>query len=242
MGARRPTVGVSPLFRSKPHCPHGGKLDLRLMGNVKTQLSYFGFALACGLLAGCASNNSLPPFHTVIHYDPSQAKTYVSAVPSANAPSMSDWKTNQIVGVNYGSPGPSTPTTSGQAVGGAASTPAGVSYGGAAGTTTTTSPTPTPGSGAPGTVIGNPPSTGIIGTYPTLAPTGPITTSPAATTPPSTGLNSPLSVPSSTPQFPALSTPTPTGPTNTSPGVIFTNRFIAPTNTGLNPGLNNPIP
>jgi len=212
------------------------------MSNVKTQLSLFGFALACGLLAGCAWDNSPPPFHTVIRYDPSQAKTYVSAVPPANAPSTSDWKTDKIVGVGYGSSGPSTPTTSGQAIGGAASTPAGVSYGGAAGTTTP-SPTPTPGSGIPGTVIGNPPNTGIIGTYPTLAPTGPITTSPATSpTQPATGLNSPLSAPSPTPQFPALSTPTPTGPTNTIPGVIFTNRFTAATNTGLNPGLINPIP
>lgn len=205
-----------------------------------TKITSLGFVVFCGFLAGCAWDNSPPPYHTVIHYDPSRAQTYVSAVPPANAPSLSDWKTNQVVGVGYGSPGPSTPTTSGQAVGGAASTPSGVSSGGAAGTTTT-GPTPTPSSGTPGTVIGNP-NTGIIGTYPTPAPTGPSSTSPAITAPPpSTGLNSPLSTPGTSPQFPALSAPTPTGPTNTSPGVIFTNRFIAPTNTGLNPGLNNTI-
>jgi len=235
--ARRPTASVSVLFRSKPHCLHVRKLDVKSMSNAKTQRSFFGFALACGLLAGCAWDNSPPPYHTVIHYDPSRAKTYVSAVPAANAPSMSDWKTNQVVGVGYGSPGPTTPTTSGQAVGGATSTPAGVSYGGAAGTTTT-SPTPTPGSGTPGTVIGNPPNSAISGTYPTPAPTGPSTTSPAISPPqPAPGIN-PLSA-SPTPQPPGISS---RGITNSGSSVLFTNRFTAPTNSFSSPGLNIPRP
>jgi hypothetical protein len=211
------------------------------MGNTKG--IFLGFGLACGLLAGCAWDNSPPTYHTVIHYDPSRAHTYVSAVSATNAPSMSDWKTNQAVGVGYGSPGPSTPTTSGQAVGGAASTPSGVSYGEAAGTTTT-NPTATPSSGTPGTLIGNPANTGTIGNYRTPAPTatpGPITTSPAISpTQPTTELNSatPFSV-SPSPQTPGFGMP---GITNSGSGVLFTNRFNAPTNSFSSPGLNVPRP
>src|SRR5690349_12995261 len=108
------------------------------MSAVRTKLALVGFIASFGFLAGCAWDNSPPPYHSVITFDPSQSKTFLSDVPPSNAPSMRDWKTNQVVGVGYGSSGQNAPATSGQAVGGAASTPSGVSYGGAAGTTSPT--------------------------------------------------------------------------------------------------------
>src|SRR5262245_51965974 len=118
------------------------------MSLSNTKLAFLGLALFCGFLGGCAWDNSPPPYRSVITFDPSRAHTFLSDVPPANAPSTRDWKTNQIVGVGYGSSGPNTPVASGQAVGGAASTPSGVSSGGAAGTATT-APTTSPGSGTP---------------------------------------------------------------------------------------------
>ena len=196
------------------------------MVNANMNLMFVGLCVVSGLWTGCAWDNSPPPYHSVISYDPSRAHTYVSAVPAKNAPSIRDWKTDEDVGIDYGSKGygAAGPSAS-QAVGGAASTPSGASSGGAAGTTS-------PASAVPGSIIGNPPG---IGTSPS---TQPMATPAQITTTPATGLNSTLS----SPTYPTLSTPSPTGPTNTSSGVTFTNRFTAPTNTLLNPGLNTPVP
>jgi hypothetical protein len=203
------------------------------MGDTTTKLTLFGLVVACGLLAGCSSDNSPPPFHTVIHYDPSRAQTYVADIPSTNAPSTRDWKTNQDVGVGYGTTGPNA--TAGGAMGGAASTPSGVSYGAGAGTTTT-------GSGAPG-AIGNPPSTGAIGTSPVAAPTtGPINTSAGVTGPQlGTGLNTSPYQPSSI-QSPSLGTQSGIGVTNTGSSVILTNRLTPLTNSFTPNGLISPTP
>src|SRR6266487_2942913 len=92
-----------------------GSSTLKLMSNVKTQLSILGFAVACSLMAGCAWDNSPPPYHTVIRYDPSRAQPSVSNVSQGNAPSTRDWKTNQVSGVGYGSTDPNAPAPSGQA-------------------------------------------------------------------------------------------------------------------------------
>src|SRR5690242_134189 len=101
------------------------------MGDARLKLPLVGFLAT--LLAGCAWDNSPPPYHTVIRYDPSRAQTFVSNVPATNAPSTQDWKTNQVTGVGYGSTGvttvPNSSATTGAAMGGAASTPSGVSYG-----------------------------------------------------------------------------------------------------------------
>src|SRR5258705_357013 len=200
------------------------------MGDVTTKLmrNLVGFLLASGWLAGCAWDNSLPPYHTVIHYDPSRAQTYVSNIPSTNAPSARDWQTNQDVGVGYG-------TTTGQAAGGAASTPSGVSYGAGVGTTTT-------GAGAPGT-IGNAPATGAIGTSPGAAPTtGTINTSPSVTAPQlGTGLNTTPYQPGSI-QSPSLGTQPGIGVTNTGSSVILTNRLTPLTNSFTPNGLGRPTP
>jgi len=85
---------------------------LKLMSNVKTKFSLFGFMAAIGFLAGCAWDNSPPPYHTVIRYDPSRAHPYISNVAPDNAPSTRDWKTNHITGVGYGSTGPNAPRNS----------------------------------------------------------------------------------------------------------------------------------
>lgn len=201
-----------------------GSRTLKVMENANMNLMFVGLFVVSGLWAGCAWDNSPPPYHSVISYDPSQAHTYVSVAPVKNAPSIRDWKTDEDVGIDYGSKGygtaagPSAAPTASQAVGGAVSTPSGASSGGAAGTTS-------PASAVPGS---------IIGPYPG---TPPITTTPAPiTTTPATGPNSTLSTPATSP-FTA-----PTAPTNTGSGVIFTNRFTTPTNTVLNPGLNTPVP
>jgi hypothetical protein len=196
------------------------------MVNANTNLMFVGLFVVSGLWAGCAWDNSPPPYHSVISFDPSRAHTYVSVVPAKNAPSIRDWKADENVGIDYGSEGygaagPSAAPTASQAVGGAISTPSGASSGGAAGTTS-------PGSGTPGTIIGTSPSAQPITTP------SPITTSPSISPPPSPGVNSTLS----SPTYPTFSTPSPTGLTNTSSGVFFTNRFTAPTNTLLNPALN----
>src|ERR1051325_424570 len=102
------------------------------MGNVKAQLmkEVGGLALAWTLLAsaGCAKDTTLPPFHTSIQYDPSRSHTYLSDVPPTNAPSTRDWKTNQAVGVGYGTTGAGAaiPNATGTAAG-AASSPSGAS-------------------------------------------------------------------------------------------------------------------
>jgi hypothetical protein len=238
---RRQAIITRKVFLGRnPIVLPSGSSTLLLMSSLTTKLALVGFIASFGFLAGCAWDNSPPPYRSVITFDPSRAHTFLSDVPPANAPSTRDWKTNQIVGVGYGSTGPNTPATSGQAAGGAASTPSGVSYGGAGGTTT--GPTTSPGSGTPGTIVGNPPGTGI-GTYPTPAPTatpGPLRTSPAISPPPpATGLNSttPFSSPSS--PSPGFSSP---GITNSGSGALFTNRFTAPTNSFSSPGLNVPKP
>jgi hypothetical protein len=205
------------------------------MGDSKTKLALGGFVVACGFLAGCAWDNSAPPYHTVIRYDPSRAQTYVSNIPSTNAPSTSDWKTNEDVGVGYGTAGPNAAATTGQAAAGAASTPSGVSYGAGAGTTTT-------GSGAPGT-IGNTPATGAIGTSPSAAPTtGTINTSPGVTGPQlGTGLNTAPYQPSSI-QSLSLGTQPGIGVTNTGSSLILTNRLTPLTNSFTPNGLSRPTP
>jgi hypothetical protein len=208
------------------------------MSNVKTRFSFFAFALACSFLASCAWDNSPPPYHTVIHYDPSRAQPFASNIAPANAPSTRDWKTNQVVGVGYGSAGPVTPTTSGQAVGGAASTPSGVSSGGASGTAI-----PAPASSTPGTIIGNPPGTGIIGTSPIPTPTA----TPGPTTSPAISPLSPTGPTSTTGTGPNLTTPFSVSPqsptfTNTGSGALFTNSYTAPTNSFSNPELSVPRP
>jgi hypothetical protein len=234
-----PRVDVAPL-RSKPHCPLARKPDVKLMSNAKTGF-ILGLIVVSGLLAGCAWDNSPPPYHSVISYDPSRAQTFVATTP--NTPSTSDWKTNQISGVGYGSAASYHAPPAAQAVGGAVSTPSGITSGGATGTS--------PTSGTPGAIIGSPPSSSIIGVpnSPTLP--GPITTSPSISTPQQAtiiGPSSTLSTPTTPPQYPGLSTPTPTGfgPTNTGSGVLFTNTFRAPTNSftspSLNPGLTTPRP
>jgi hypothetical protein len=207
------------------------------MSSAKTNLCFLGSIAVSAFLAGCASDNSLPPFHTVIRYDPTQAQTYVANVPPTNAPSMRDWKTNNVVGVGYGSTGPNVGPPAPTAVGGAVSTPSGMSSGAGSGTS---SAAPS----APGT-IGNPPAAGSIGTYPN-APTapGPINTSPAIT-PPQTpnGLNSTTPFrPSTSLLYPGNATQTGLGFTNTGSGVLFTNRYTAPTNALSSPGLNIPRP
>ena len=205
------------------------------MGDSKTKLILVGFVAVCALLAGCAWDNSPPPYHSVIHYDPSRAQTYVSNIPSTNAPSTRDWKTNQIVGVGYGTTGPNPAVTTGQAVGGAVSTPSGVSYGTGAGT-------PTTASGTPGTII-NPSATAPIGTSPSAAPTtGPINTSSSVTAPQlGTGLTTTPYQPSST-LSPPLGTQPGTGVTNTGSSLILTNRFSPLTNSFTPNGLNTPSP
>jgi hypothetical protein len=208
------------------------------MDDSKTKLTLVGVVVACGFLAGCAWDNSPPPYHSVIHYDPSRAQTYVANVAPTNAPSTRDWKTNQIVGVGYGTTGPNSTAAPapGEATGGAASTPSGVSYGAGAGT-------PTPASGTPGTII-NPSATAPIGTSPTAAPTtGPINTSPSVTGPQlGTGLNTTPYQPSSTPSPSRGSQPSGIGVTNTGSSFILTNRLGPLTNSFTPNGLNRPTP
>jgi outer membrane lipoprotein SlyB len=179
-----------------------GSRRLKVMENANMNLMFVGLFVVSGLWAGCAWDNSPPPYHSVISYDPSRAHNYVSVVPVKNAPSIRDWKADEDVGIDYGSKGygaagPSAAPTAGQAAGGAVSTPSGASSGGAAGTTTQTT-----------------------------------------SAPPSNGLNSTLSRPTST-QYPTFST---SSPTNTSSGVIFTNRYAAPSNSLLSPGSGTPTP
>jgi hypothetical protein len=202
------------------------------MGDAKTKLALVGFAVACGFLAGCAWDDSSPPYHTVIHYDPSRAQTYVSNIPSTNTPSTTDWKTNEDVGVGYGTTGPNAAAAPGAATGGAASTPSGVSYG-------TGSGTPTTASGTPGTII-NPSTTAPIGTSPSAAST--INTGPSVTGPQlGAGLNTTPYQPSSTPS-PSLGTQPGIGVTNTGSSGIPTNRFAPLTNSFAPNGLNRPSP
>src|SRR5437899_2857717 len=117
------------------------------MSNAKARFTLLGLMGISTLLAGCAWDNSAPPYHSVISYDPSPAQSYVSAVPDTNTPSTSDWKTNQVVGGGYGTTGPTTTATPAQPIGGAVSTPSGTSSGTATGTAVPA---------APGTVIGSP--------------------------------------------------------------------------------------
>lgn len=106
---------------------------------VRETVKSFATLILGGLLAGCAWDNSPPPYHTVIRYDPSRSQTFLSNNPPTNAPSTRDWKTNQVVGVGYGSTGASAPAATGAAAGGigAASSPSGISTGSGAGTTAT---------------------------------------------------------------------------------------------------------
>jgi hypothetical protein len=209
-----------------------------------------GLLVLGGFMAGCASDNSPPPFHTAITYDPSQSHTYVSAVPPTNAPSTRDWKTNQIVGLDYGTSGNATapnaaPGAAGAGVG-AASTPSGTSSGSAAGVTgggagVSTAPAlaPAPASGAPGAIIGTPTST-VIGPAPsTITPGSTINTGTGQTAPSvGTGLNStPFRASTLTP--PGLSV---TGYTNSGTGVTLTNTITGQTNLLPGSGLNRPSP
>ncbi len=106
---------------------------------LRETLKSFATLMLGGLLAGCAWDNSPPPYHTVIRYDPGQSQTLLSDNPPTNTPSTKDWKTNQVVGVGYGSTGASTPTATGASAGGlgAASSPSGISTGSGAGATPT---------------------------------------------------------------------------------------------------------
>lgn len=201
-----------------------------------------GLLVLGGFMAGCASDNSPPPFHTAIHYDPSQSHTYVSAVPPTNAPSTRDWKTNQVVGLDYGTSGNATaPTAAPGAAVGAASTPSGTSSGAAAGTSggAGVSTAPVSASGAPGAIIGTPTST-VIGPAPsTITPGSTINTGTGQTAPSvGTGLNStPFRASTLTP--PGLSV---TGYTNSGTGVTLTNTITGQTNLLPGSGLNRPSP
>jgi len=219
-----------------------GSWTLKLMSSTKTNISVLTCLVVSGVLAGCASDKAPPAYHTVISYDPTRAQTFLANVPPTNAPSTRDWKTNDVVGVGYGSTGPNVGPPAPTAVGGAVSTPSGMSSGAGSGTS---SAAPS----APGTIIGNPPGAGSIGTYPN-APTapGPINTSPAIT-PPQTpnGINSGINSttpfrPSTSLLYPGNATQTGLGFTNASSGVLFTNRYTAPTNPLSSPGLNVPRP
>jgi hypothetical protein len=202
-------------------------------------------ALAAGaLLAGCAWDNSPPPFHSVLKYDPSRAQTFLSNVPPTNAPSTQDWKTNQVAGLGYGSSASSAPpaNTAGPAAVGAASSPSGVSTGAATGTAPAgIGVGAAPGTGAPGTIIGSPTGT-IIGTTPSAGPIGP-SLNPSAQTGPSVGTGlapvTPLGTGSLTPS-PAPSTFTGSTFTNTASSPIFTNTL--PPQTNLLPGFSRPTP
>jgi hypothetical protein len=179
------------------------------------------FALAVSvLLAGCAWDNSPPPYHTVIKYDPSRAQTYVSAVPPTNAPSTHDWKTNQVVGVGYGTSAPDAAAPNSGTTGGAVSTPSGVSYGAAAGTASPNTPSVTP--------LANPTPTG---TSPSLVPAPSGISAPQ----PASGLNRSSTSPSLRPQ-PGI------GPTNTGSSLLFTNRLTPLTNSFTPNGLPKPTP
>src|SRR5262245_14830030 len=189
------------------------------MRNAGTRFTLFGLTAVCGLLGGCAWDNSPPPYRSVITYDPSRAQTYVSTVPETNAPSTDDWKTNQMVGVGYGTTGPTGAAIPAQPNGGAVSTPSGTSYGTAAGTAP-------PAPAAPGAIIGSPSTTGLSPSPGTTPTSGPINTSSGVTSPqPSAGLNS-SSVTS--PQNSPFSTQP---PTNTSSSLFYTNRFSPLTNS-----------
>jgi hypothetical protein len=229
------------------------------MGNIKTQLlkSSAGLLVASTLFAvgGCASDTTLPPFHTSVKYDPSHSHTYLSEVPPTNAPSTRDWKTNQLVGVRYGTSQAegAAPNGTGTAAG-AASSPSGTSSGSAGGVTTGAGVSaapgvgPTPGSGTPGTIVGNPPGTGIVGGAPTLAPAPSRAVNPSAgviSPSISTGLSSPASGLSSTPLQPGtLASPGigGIGITNRPSVLLFTNTVIGQTNSLPGTGLNRPGP
>jgi len=212
-----------------------------------SNLNLFGLLVLSAFIAGCA-NDSLPPFHSSIQYNPSQSHTFLSDMPPTNAPSTRDWKTNQSVGVGYSTTGeqPAVPTAAG-----AASTPSAASSGsatgvtsGGAGVSTAPGAGTTAGTAAPGPIIGNPSSTGIIGTSPPAAP-------PTSTISPGTGLSSPspgTGFSSNPNPFRTANPPTSTSPTssglngigftNTVPGTTFTN--IIPAQTNFLPGLNRP--
>jgi hypothetical protein len=196
------------------------------MRNATIRLTLIEF-VASGLLAGCAWDNSAPPYHSVISYDPSRAQSYVSTVPSTNTPSTSDWKTNQVVGGGYGTTGPTTTAIPAQPIGGAVSTPSGVSSGTAAGTGAPAAPA------ARGTIIGSPQATGISPS-PSATPTSsPINTSAGVTIPqPGAGLN-PFSI--SSPQNSSLGTQPGMNATNTGSSLLYTNRFPLLTNS-FSPG------
>src|SRR5439155_51253 len=121
------------------------------------------------------------------------AHTYVSAVPAKNVPFIRDWKTDEDVGIDYGSKGyGAVGFFVSQVVGGVAFIFFGVFLGGVAGTTSFAS-------AVPGSIIGNPPN---IKTSPN---TQPITTPTQITTTPTTRLNSTLS----NPTYPTFNTPSP---------------------------------
>jgi hypothetical protein len=225
------------------------------MGSVKAELirNLAVLVMVSGLVGGCARDHASQPFHSDIRYDRSQSHTYLSEVPPANAPSTRDWKTNQAVGVGYGTTGDATTPNAAQGTAiGAASTPSGTSSGAGAGVTSggagvITAPAvgPTPGSGTPGTIIGNPPSTGPVGTSSATPPGSTINNGAGINAPsPGTGPNSTpfrtgtLTTPGS------LTTPGPNriGVTNTGPGVLFTNTVTGQTNLLPGTGLNRPIP
>lgn len=183
--------------------------------------NFTGFALASALLAvaGCARDTTLPPFHTSIKYDHSRSDTSLSDVPPTDAPSTRDWKTNQVVGVGYGTSGPKTGVSNATGTAaGAASSPSGTNSGaasgvssGGAGVSSSTAVGSTPGSGTPGTIMGNPPGTGTIGGTPTT-PGSSLNTTPFR----SGTLTSP--------GFGEI------GVTNRGSGVLFTNTITGQTN------------
>jgi hypothetical protein len=193
--------------------------------------NFTSLVVLAGLLAGCAWDNSPPPYHSVINYNPNRSQTLLSSNPTTNTPSTKDWKTNQVVGVGYGSTGSSAPAANGVGAGavGAASSPSGISTGAGAGTA------------APGTGIG---------TAPAISPTPAATPSAASF---SGGLNSGSAVRPQVgtglgPVTPLGTGFLPSGPalapgiglTNSASSVTITNTLTGQTN--LLPGLSRPTP
>jgi hypothetical protein len=210
---------------------------------VRTCVKTVGSFILAGFLAGCAWDNSPPPYHSVINYDPSRSQTFLSTNPPTNAPSTRDWKTNQVAGVGYGTVGSAAPaanTAAGEV--GAASSPSGISTGAGSGTAATGAAVgATPGTAAPGAIIGNPPGTGIIGTSPSAGPASSLNQTPGTSPSVGTGLRpvTPLGT-GTLPSSPPLNTFGGSGITNTGPGVTFTNTLAGPTN--LLPGFSRPTP
>lgn len=187
-----------------------------------------------GWLAGCAWDNSPPPYHSVINYDPNRSQTFLSSNPPTNAPSTRDWKTNRVAGVGYGSTGSSAPAANGVAPGvGAASSPSGVSTGAGVGTATT------------GTGVGATPAIGPApgaAAMPSAGPTGSGLNSGTGIRP-QVGTGSGPVTPLGTgflPTSPGLAPAPGIGFTNTGPTGIGTNTVTGQTN--LLPGLPRPTP